>query len=159
MRTPARSSRVNNALQVFQHMNSGMTVSDTCREVGIPRSTFYDIVEKNPEAIAEVQDIIDANKREQLVMVLLAQNEILRKIIEDGLSDNIKPKERVAIFQKLEELKNSLMQSQHIDDENERRAHEFLSKGPTTRHVESRFSATETTVTYESESKYKDILG
>jgi hypothetical protein len=35
-------------------MNSGMKVVEACRAVGIPRSSFYYIIEKNPEAIAEM---------------------------------------------------------------------------------------------------------
>ena len=52
---------MNTALQVIQHMNAGMTVVEACRELGIARSSFYYIVENNPEAIAEFQVIIDAS--------------------------------------------------------------------------------------------------
>ena len=51
MKDIAKTSRVNTAIQVIQHMNDGMTVVNACKEVGIPRSTFYDVVKKNPEAI------------------------------------------------------------------------------------------------------------
>jgi len=40
-----------------------MSVVDTCREVVMARSLFYYIVEKNPEAIAETPEIIDAKYR------------------------------------------------------------------------------------------------
>ena len=46
-------------------MNDGMTVSDACRECGLARSTFYDIMKRNPEAIAEIQEIVDTKNREQ----------------------------------------------------------------------------------------------
>jgi predicted transcriptional regulator len=95
MNTPAKAARVNKSLQVIQRMHDGMTVVDACEAVGIPRSTFYDIVKKNPEAIVDFQDIIDANNREQLGMALLANAEMLRKLIEDGLSDKTKPKDRI----------------------------------------------------------------
>ncbi len=42
MKAIAKTSRVNPALQVIQHMNDGMTVVDACKEVGIPRSTDVD---------------------------------------------------------------------------------------------------------------------
>ena len=45
----------------IQHMNAGMTVVEACREVGIARSSFYYIIENNPEVIAEFQVIIDAS--------------------------------------------------------------------------------------------------
>ena len=51
MKDIAKTSRVNTAIQVIQHMNDGMTFIDACKEVGIPSSTFYDVVKKNPEAI------------------------------------------------------------------------------------------------------------
>ena len=53
MQSLAKASRLNAALQVIQHMNAGMTVVEACREVGIARSSFYYIVENNPEAMAE----------------------------------------------------------------------------------------------------------
>ena len=152
MGTPARTSRVNNALQVIQRTSDGLTVSEACRELGLARSTFYDIVRKNPEAIAEFQQIIEATNREQLAMILVAKTRMLNKIIEDSLSDNTKPKDRLTIFMKLNELVNSLTQSMKIEDENEKRAHEFLMRGPTLVKAKSRFTATETTVTIESES-------
>ena len=67
MTTPAKAARVNSAIQVIQRMQEGMTAVDACQEVGLPRSTFYDIVKKNPEALAEVQDLINYNQHEQCV--------------------------------------------------------------------------------------------
>jgi len=49
-----KSARVNNALQVFQNMNNGMTVVKTCEIVGLPRSSFDYILQNNPEAIIEI---------------------------------------------------------------------------------------------------------
>jgi len=40
-------------------MNSGMTVVEACREVGMPRSSFYYIMENNPEAFAEMQSRLE----------------------------------------------------------------------------------------------------
>ena len=36
-----------------------MTVVAACKELGIPRSTFYDVVKKNLEVIAEYLEIVD----------------------------------------------------------------------------------------------------
>jgi len=102
---------MNTALQVIQHMNAGMTVVEACREVGIARSSFYNIVENNPEAITEIQDIINASNREQLGLMLLSKNELLRKVIEDGLSDKTKPRDRLAIFLKLNDLIQQMTQN------------------------------------------------
>ena len=149
MKSLAKASRMNTALQVIQHINTGMTVVEACREMGIARSSFYYIVENNPEAIAEVQDIINASNREQLGLMLLSKNELLRKVIEDGLSDKTKPRDRLAIFMKLNSLVQQMTQNQQVDDELERQAHEFLKQGPPLVKVKSRFT---TTVSYETET-------
>jgi hypothetical protein len=44
-------------LQVIQHMHAGVTMFEACRIVGVPRSSFYYIMEKNPQAIAEMQSL------------------------------------------------------------------------------------------------------
>jgi len=149
MKSLTKASRMNTALQVIQHMNTGMTVVEACREVGIARSSFYYIIENNPEAIAEIQDIINASNREQLGLMLLSKNELLRKVIQDGLSDKTKPRDRLAIFLKLNDLIQQMTPNQQVDDELERQAHEFLKQGPPLVKVKSRFTAT---VSYETET-------
>jgi len=152
MKSLAKASRMNTAFQVIQHMNAGMTVVEACRAVGMPRSSFYYIVENNPEAIAEIQGIIDANNREQLGLILMSKTELLRKIIEDGLSDATKPKDRLAIYSKMNQIEGELTQGLPIENEMEKRALEFLSQGPTRRMGISRVTASERTVTIESET-------
>ncbi len=148
MKSLTKTSRLNTALQVIQHMNAGMTVVEACREVGIARSSFYYIVENNPEAIAEFQNIINDSNREQLGLMLLSKNELLRKVIEDGLSDKTKPRDRLAIFLKLNDLIQQITQNHEIDSGLEQHAHEFLKQGPPLVKVKSRFTATQTTVSY-----------
>ena len=133
----------------IQHMNAGMTVVEACREAGMPRSSFNYIIENNPEAITEYQDIINASNREQLRLMLLSKIELLRKVIEDGLSDRIKPKDRLAIFLKLNDLIQQMTQNQQVDDELERQAHEFLKQGPPLVKAKSRFTAK---ISYETET-------
>jgi len=152
MKSIGRASRVNKALQVIQHMHAGMSVVDACRIVGMPRSSFYNIVENNPEAIADVQDIINANHREQMGLILLSNNELLRKVIEDGLSDKTRPRDRLAIFLKLNDLIQQMTQNHQVDTELENQAHEFLKHGPQLVKAQSRFTASQTTVTIESET-------
>ena len=151
MKSLAKASRMNTALQVIQHMNAGMTVAEACREVGIARSSFYYIVENNPEAVSDVQAIIDTNNREQLGLILMTKTEMLRKLIEDGLSNTTKPKDRLAIYLKLNELVDRLIDSLHIENQFEKEAHEFLKRGPVLVKAKSRLTATERIVTYETE--------
>ena len=51
------------ALMVIRHTNDGMTVVATCKVVGLPRSTFYDICKQNPERIAKFNKMIELSHR------------------------------------------------------------------------------------------------
>ena len=151
MKAITKSSRVNSAIQVIQRMNDGMTVVDACEEVGIPRSTYYDIIKNNPEVIAEYQEMVEANAKEQLGMILLHKNRILHKIIEDGLSDGTSPKDRLAIYKGLNELVDNLSQNLQIESQAAAEAHEFLKRGPVIRKMESRLTTSQSIVTIETE--------
>ena len=152
MKYITRASRVNSALQVIQHMNDGMTVVAACKEVGIPRSTFYDVVKKNPEAVTEYQEIVDANARHQLGLILFHKTEILQKVIEDGLSEGIPPRERLAIYKALNDIEERLTDALRIESQAAAEAHEFLRQGPVTSQKVSRLTATQTSITFESEA-------
>jgi hypothetical protein len=152
MKALTKASRVNSAKQVMQHMNSGMTVVDACKEVGIPRSTYYHLIKTHPEAMAEYQEMVDANARNQFGLILSNKTQILEKIIEDGLSDETSPRDRLAIIKALIELSEKLSPGTQMDSQLEAAAHEFLSRGPTTRPMKSRVTATRETVTIESET-------
>jgi hypothetical protein len=65
-------------------MNDGLTVGAACKEAGIPGSTFYDVVKKNSEAVTEYQEMVEANARYHLALILFHKNEILQTVIEDG---------------------------------------------------------------------------
>jgi len=82
----------------------------------------------------------------------MSKTVLLRKIIEDGLADDTKPKDRLAIYSKMNQLEGELTQGLPIENEMEKRALEFLSQGPTTHLGKSRFSATERTYTIETET-------
>ena len=151
MKALTKSTRVNSAIQVIQRMNDGMTVVDACNEVGMPRSTYYDIVNKNPEMITEFQEMVTANEREQLGIILLHKNQILQKIIQDGLSDETAPRDRLAIYRGLSELVDNLSQNLQIESQAAAKAHEFLKQGPVLRKMESRLTTSQTIVTIENE--------
>jgi hypothetical protein len=77
--------------------------------VGMPRNSFYYIVENNPLSIADIQAIIDIGNREQLALILQNKFEILEKVVQDGLSDKPKPRALLAICIKLIELVDEFM--------------------------------------------------
>ena len=105
-----RAAKVNTALQVIQHMNEGMNVTDACHEVGMPRSTYYYIVNREEESIALFLDMVRANESYNLWTILQTQNPILEKIIQDGLAETTKPRERLAIQKTLLKRADKLSQ-------------------------------------------------
>ena len=151
MKSITKASRINNAIQVVEYMNIGMTVVEACKAVGMPRSSFYYIMVNNPDAFAEMQARIDANNREQLAMIQLSKTEMLRRIIQDGLSADTKPKDRLAIYLKLSELDNKMSQTLQVENEADNSIHELLKQGPKTSVQVSRYSATQTTITVDTE--------
>ncbi|MHA2401867.1 MAG: helix-turn-helix domain-containing protein [Candidatus Kariarchaeaceae archaeon] len=152
MKAIAKTSRVNTALQVIQHMNDGMTVVDACKEMGMPRSTFYDVVKKNPKAITDYQEIVEANARHQLGLILFHKSEILQKVIKDGLSERTPPRERLAIYKALNELEVGLTDALRIESQAATDVHEILKQGPVTSQKVSRLTATQTSVIIEREA-------
>jgi len=138
MKSITKASRINAVTQVIQHMNSGMTVVEACREVGMARSSFYYIVEHNPRAIADIQAIIDFSNREQLALILQNELDMLEKVIQDGLSDKTSPRARLAIYMKLTQLADELMDTLQRDEGQDV---SFLLTGPKLVKAESRFSS------------------
>jgi hypothetical protein len=138
MKSITKASRINVVIQVIQYMNSGMTVAEACREVGMPRSSFYYIVENNPQAIADILAIIDVSNREQLVLRLQHRMEIFEKVIQDGLSEKTSPRSRLDIYIKLTQLTDELMDTLQRD---EAPIVDFLLTGPKLVKGESRFAS------------------
>lgn len=142
MDTPAKTARTNMAIQVIQHVNEGITVINACREVGIPRSSFYYIYQSNPRAIAEIQDVITENSRRELMIILLNKTQILERVIEEGLADTTKPRERLAILKTLNEQLDKLTETLRVSNQDNSIVSEFLN-GPTLQPGINRFSATQ----------------
>ena len=151
MKSIAKSFRVNTALQVIQHMNEGMSVSEACQTVGIPRSSYYHIVKNNPEAIAEIQALIDTHNREQLWLIMMNKNEILQKLIDTALADSTKPRERLAIYKMLNEIMDDLAEKFIAENKVEHRNVADLLKGPTLSQGVSNFTAPRTPANWETE--------
>ena len=132
--------RTNQALQVIQHANSGMSIIDAYQEVGIPRSTFYYFVDQNPDAIASFQDMQMVAALEQFALILANQSEILQRIIQDGLADNTKPRQRVAIYKEITKRADELMGLIQASQKSDTDVNDILS-GPKLDPGVSRFSA------------------
>jgi hypothetical protein len=102
--------------------------------------------------MAEYQEMVEANARHQFGLILSSNTHILKKVIKDARSDETSPRDRLAIFKMLTELGEKLSQETQIDSQLEAAAHEFLSRGSSTRPMKSRITATRETVTFESET-------
>ena len=102
--------------------------------------------------MAEYQEMADANARHQFGLILSSNTQILEKIIDDARLDETSPRDRLAIFKMLIELREKLSPGTQIDSELEAAAHEILRRGPTTMPMKSRLTATRETVTIESET-------
>ena len=139
--SPKQIVRTNQALEVVRYSMEGMTITKACLEVGIARSTFYYIYANNPGLFAEFQEMIEASERIQLMTILDRQLDILDKVIEDGLAENTKPRQRLAIFKALtaryERLREKILGGNMSSSEIE----ELLS-GPKLVAGKSRFSPT-----------------
>jgi ACT domain-containing protein len=137
--------RTNQALQVIQHGNSGMSIVVACQEVGIPRSTFYYFIGHNPDAIASFQDMQMVAALEQFGLILANQTEILEHVIQEGLAENTKPRQRLAIYKEITKRADELMgliQASHTSDTD---VSDILS-GPTLIPGESRFASASTPI-------------
>ena len=150
MKSLAKAARVNQAIEVIQRMNNGKTVVDACQEVGLPRSSYYDIVNKNPETIAEYQELVQLNARQQLGMILSHKTEILGKIIDDGMAEDTAPRDRLAIYKALNELDDKLNSAIETESQAADFLNEFL-QGPKLKWQESRLTTSHDTITIESD--------
>ena len=151
MTSIAKASRINSAIQVIQHMTDGMSVVEACQTVGIPRSSYYYIVKNNPEAIAEIQALIDTHNREQLWLIMLNKNEILQKLIDTALAENTKPRERLAIYKMLNEMMDDLREKFIAESRVEKRNVADLLKGPALSKGVSNFTAPGIPANWETE--------
>jgi len=115
-------------------------VKEACSEVGMPRSTYYYIIAREAEAIAEFQNMVVANSRENLWMILANQTHILQKIIEDAMDEKTKPRERLAIYKALGEKVDKLSETLRMSNYDNEFVAELL-KGPTLITGTSRFAA------------------
>ena len=140
MASTKQQIRTNQALQVIQNSNDGMTIVEACREVGIPRSTFYYFVTAHPDAIATFQEMQMVAAIKQFALILANQVAILERVIQDGLADTTKPRQRLAIYKGLVKRSDELMESLHVSRAKNTGEIDFLN-GPTLIPAQSRFSA------------------
>ena len=94
--------RISRAVQVITLTQDGLSISAACREVGIPRSTYYLILDTETEALLEYQKIIRVNDRLELLRILAIRNELLENLIQKAYDENTTIKELLAIHKELQ---------------------------------------------------------
>jgi len=139
MKTLAKTTRINRAMQVFRLANEGMSYVDACREVGMARSTFYAICDREPEVIGLLQDTLTETSREQLMMVLSKRVELLAQVIKDALAKETPLSVKLAAFKEIEKHLRYLSQFVRIEGGNDKSSEEILT-GPVFRPAQFKFS-------------------
>lgn len=129
------------AIQVIQYMNTGLSVSKACKEVGLPRSSYYAIIDREKIAIAAFQEMVDTNRIANLWEIVLNQNAILQQIIREGLAETTCTKVRLAIYKTLTDIQNKLVDELRFHNEGiDQSSLDFT--GPILRTVKSRYCQT-----------------
>jgi ACT domain-containing protein len=113
-----KTIRQNQALQVIQHSNNGMSFVKVCKEVGIPRSTFYGFCKRHPDAIATFQQMQIEAGMQQLTLILVNQFDILERVIQDAFDDATTPRQRLAIYNYLTKRVDDLEETLHVNSGN-----------------------------------------
>ncbi len=142
MRGIKKAVRTNQALQVIQHSTEGMSIVEACQEVGIARSTFYYFATTHRDAIATFQEMQMMAELEQLALILANQLQVFERVIQDGLADTTKPRQRLAILKEIVKMSNELMEKLRVSSHDNEEIKELLS-GPNLVPGKSRFSAFE----------------
>jgi hypothetical protein len=145
MRSIKLSIRTNQALEVIRLSLEGMSIVEACREVRIPRSTFYHFVTTHPDAISNFQQLQIAAGLQQLALLLENQTKVLERVIEEGLADTTKPRHRLATYKMMAKRIDELQEDLRVNSRDGKDAADFLT-GPKLEPAVSRFSASETTI-------------
>jgi hypothetical protein len=129
MKTPSRAIRITKAVAVFRLSSEGCSIVSACIQVGLARSSFYEICNREPEIFGDLGDLLTETAREQLAEIMQNRVELLHKVLKDGLAEDTSPMERLAIFKQSEKQLEYLAQFIRLGDGNNEAADEVLA-GP-----------------------------
>ena len=141
MSKPAEIIRIHIAVNVLiLKEKDGISIVKACRELGIARSTFYNICQAHPDIVANIQERLERSNREQLAAIIDTRMQVLNTILEEALAETTSPMERLAIFNAMEKLLEKLKRELRLDElANEEAAAEVLA-GPILTPAKSRFT-------------------
>jgi len=136
-----KSTRKDAVTRVLHHVQTGKSISAACREVGIPRSTYYAFLEENPDVLAEFQAAVKAAVRMRLAILLANDTEILTRIIEDARADSTSTRDRLAIYIAMQKMVADGVEALQLEDQHRQIAADFLRQGIHQSPAVSRLSA------------------
>ena len=136
-----KSTRRDAVTRVLHSVQTGKSVSAACREVGIPRSSYYAFLDQNPEVLAEFQAMVKANTQMQLAAILANDTPILLRIIQDALADSTSPRDRLAIYIALQKMTADAVEALQLEDPHKQISADFLKRGLQQLPAVSRLSA------------------
>lgn len=136
--TAIEIKRISQAGQVLVLMASGSTQVGACRKVGIDVQTFRYWLRKSEESLTELRKLADEISREEMAMILLAQEDLTEKLIADATKDNADPKMRLDIKRYLDARLEKIGGDLKAQGKAEDAAADYLA-GPQLKEGESRF--------------------
>jgi hypothetical protein len=128
-------------MQVLVLVEQGKKVVQACKEIGIPRSTFYHICFRHPEILAALQEMQQISTRRELLAILLHKAKAIELLVEDMVNKDIDVSKRLEILKMMDTQLDKLWAQLNMGSkEDEDMARDVLS-GPILQPAESRFSA------------------
>jgi len=139
------ANRINQAIEVWALLEEHpkMSQAAACEQVGISPTTYRKWIAEAGEALDLFREMSMQIKRLSLQKILMAQGQILDKLIKDGVSGYTDPATRLMIYQYFSEHADKLLEDVHAQEQG---AADFLS-GPKLEKAESRFSAQDADIT------------
>ena len=89
MLTLAKDAREYQVRQVIEKTDDGTSTSKACREIGIPRSTFYYFINMHPEVLVQVKQLFVQDQIETFLSVMEMSRKVLDRIEEQLANDTL----------------------------------------------------------------------
>ena len=138
----SKAKRIEKALEVLALLttNPKMTQKQACEKVDIEPDTYRYWISQSHEAIAAFREAVQQVERIELVHILVAKEQILQKLIGDGLARYTDPIARLAIMTYLDNRLDILAERHRSTDTTE--VKDFLN-GPKLSPGSNRFGSME----------------
>ncbi len=143
MASVAKTLRKNKALRVLEKTNEGLPVVQACKEVGMKRSTFYNLIDRDPQILIDFQEKLDEVRLQNLFLITISQTKLLERAIEKGFSDNAKLPDLIKLIQMLEDVGDKLAAGLRINTQGDDAIAKEILSGPVLRPSKSRLSVSE----------------